>query len=443
MLYTIAEALASMGDCLFALWFIPKFLHTSPFRRGKRWTLLIPVLLYIYELIADRYLGGFNLLYIVGCTSIELLFALVLCEKKWVQAVFAALGCALVFMFAGSLLYSVFTFFLEDPNVLMQGSRFASRLLYLVIGKVIHYIFFQILLSFSPKQGSLDRKKGLFLCGFSVSLVVGQGALMAYFSDTLSFRRRIALLVLVFVLLLSNFTVYIMLYQVQKLQREEYERRLFLEKMKEQTARAGDAAVIWDNIRRVRHDLKNHFSVLRGLLETGDTQSCLAYLDELSPTLNNMGALIRSGNAVIDYLINTKLSALGDVRVIISGYVGNYSDIADPDLAGILGNLLDNAVEAVERLDGTLRKSIELHFLTKNQNRIILCRNTTDRPVLTGKDAFRSSKKEGEHGLGHKIVETIAKKYGGFVEYIDEEQAFSVQVILPMQAPPGIDGKGN
>ena len=133
----------------------------------------------------------------------------------------------------------------------------------------------------------------------------------------------------------------------------------------------------------------------------------------------------------MDYLINSKLSGLEETQIIISGVVGNFDDIEDTDLASVIGNVLDNAVEAQEHVVGT--KRIELLFRVKNENRVIICKNTVSESVLQNNKELRSTKKSREdHGLGHKIVETILQKYDGWADYFETDDMFGVQIMLPM-----------
>ena len=187
---------------------------------------------------------------------------------------------------------------------------------------------------------------------------------------------------------------------------------------------------IWGNIRKVKHDLKNHFAVIKGLLTEGKYDLGIQYLSELEVTVNSMGNLIQSGNTVVDYIINSKLSNLEGVQVIVSGYVGSFKGVEDIDMVSILGNILDNAVEAQEKVIG--EKRIELLFLQKNANQVIICKNRVSGSVLKGNELLSSTKASPElHGLGHQIVEAAVKKYGGIIDYFEEEGSFGVQIILP------------
>lgn len=222
-----------------------------------------------------------------------------------------------------------------------------------------------------------------------------------------------------------------MIYQVQMLAKSKYELTLMHKQMEFERSRMEEAHTIWKNIRKVKHDLKNHLAVIRGILDDGDIDSCKKYMDGLYQTVESMGNLIQSGNSAIDYMINSKLSNLDGIKVLVSGFVGNYNDVDAADLACILGNIIDNAIEAQEKVEG--ERIIELHFLQKNASRIIICKNTVFGSVLNENRDLKSTKAFPEqHGLGHQIVETTVQKYRGWIDYFEEDHMFGAQIILPI-----------
>ena len=90
--------------------------------------------------------------------------------------------------------------------------------------------------------------------------------------------------------------------------------------------------------------------------------------------------------------------------------------------------MIDNAVEAEQKIDEENRR-IELHFLSRNQTRIIVCKNTISESVLKSNPKLRTTKGDaGGHGLGHKIVRETA------VNYSEEDGMFCVQILLPQRS---------
>jgi sensor histidine kinase regulating citrate/malate metabolism len=96
----------------------------------------------------------------------------------------------------------------------------------------------------------------------------------------------------------------------------------------------------------------------------------------------------------------------------------------------ILGNILDNVIEALEKVGN--EKCVELHFTSTKKCRIILCKNSISASVLGKNGDLRTTKTDSEyHGLGHVIVENIVQKYGGFTDYFEEDGMFCIQLSIP------------
>ena len=279
----------------------------------------------------------------------------------------------------------------------------------------------------------LDRKNGVTVSLYTFISVIALGFLMKLAVENESIND-VDILALLLSVVAATLVSYFMVYQVQVSQRREYEYKLLAERASFAQTSADDARFIWDNIRKVRHDLKNHLSVVSAKLNSGDTDGCNEYINTLTETVNKFGNIINTNNSVIDYLINSKLSRQNKTQITVSGYVGDYSDIDDADLACILGNVIDNAVEAEQKIDEENRK-IELHFLSRNQTRIIVCKNTISESVLKSNPKLRTTKGDaGGHGLGHKIVRETVEKYYGFVNYSEEDGMFCVQILLPQRS---------
>lgn len=430
MINTIIEFFGTVADVLLLIWFVPRFNETTV--KKHLGALAWAGMLLIFQLFADRLLQGFDLLYALIDFLIVLCFAFSLGKRKRLWQAFSAFVYVITVMLLNTLVFALFSFVLEDTTIIIQGGKtdLLPRFLYIVVCKLGHFALYGLLLQIFKKNQTLNWFSAILAFFFSVSTAVGLGTVIKLAELNRSLESNYPILFLSVILILLNAILYLLIWQVQNLMRSKFELRLMQERMDAEKSRIDEATYIWDNIKKVRHDLKNHFTVIRGKLLEGDTEACKQYMDNLYHTVEHMGDLVQSGNSVIDYLINSKLSGLSGVQVLISGYVGNYSDIEEVDLACILGNILDNAVEAQRDVEG--EKRIELHFLQKNSNRIILCKNTINRSVLKNNQKLLSTKKTNEpHGLGHRIVEEKVNQYHGILDYFEEDSMFGVQIILP------------
>ncbi|CAD5899692.1 conserved membrane hypothetical protein [Carnobacterium maltaromaticum] len=181
----------------------------------------------------------------------------------------------------------------------------------------------------------------------------------------------------------------------------------------------------------VRHDLKNKLSPLVYLAENGKTDELIKQVQELG-SLNVLGNIYaESGNITVDYIINLKLHALTNRNVEISCEINipNDIDIAPFDLSTILGNLIDNAAEALDYVRDekwiAIKISYQVGFL------IIHVTNSFDGIVHANKSKIISRKKNtNNHGIGLKSVQTITEKYGGETQVQYDEKKFEVIVKL-------------
>ena len=425
----IAEIIASFIDVIFLAWFVPRY---NKVKNGiKALPIIVLVLLFAFELVGDKFLAGFDYLYAVIFFILSMAFAYIVCNGFTLRATVASWVYAIVPMLTNSLVYMVFGIFFDSIDTILQGNLSVGRIIYLVVCKIVQFSIYLLILHVFKSTGGLDRKNGFLVFVFTIVTAFGTGLIMNLATTDISQSIEFTAFILVFVLVFTNFALHFLIYQIQKLLKHQYEMKLISEKMEFERSRSEEVGVIWDKIKKVRHDMKNHLSMISGYLETGDTDTCLKYIGEIHHTVSSMGELIRSNNTTIDYLINSKLSCLNDVQILISGNVGNYRDISDVDMACIVGNILDNAIEAEERVTG--EKRIELYFLEKNDNRIIVCKNSIDHSVLETNKELKSTKKSStSHGLGHQIVENVVSSHGGWVDYFESDGMFGVQIILPI-----------
>ena len=319
--------------------------------------------------------------------------------------------------------------FLNDFDQLMQGSSGLGRYIYVLLHKIALFTTLHFVLRIFRAENLKNIWNGVLAFVFSLTTMLGLWATMYMVAtpDGEVFKTQILIIVLSFILV--NFLLYILLHQIQRLEKTKYELKLLEEKMSFEETRYSDASAIWNNVRKVQHDMKQHLVVMAGFLEQEEPKKCQEYISSLLPEVDQIGKLVRSNNAVLDYLINSKLCALKDTRIVISGSIGDLSDIRDVDLACLIGNILDNAIEALSNVS---EKRIELLFTVQNDNRVIICKNTINESVLKNNRKLKSTKTYGDsHGWGHQIVAKIVSDYHGMVDYFEEFGMFGVQIILP------------
>ena len=425
----IFELITSLFDSVFYIYFILRY-NSLTFKTSKL-TFPTIILLFSVTVLGDHLLPGFSTLISITLFLIATSFSLWVSRHNRLRAIIASCIYEITFILLSSLLYMGMSMFLNDFDQLMQGSSGLGRYIYVLLHKVALFTILHLVLRIFRAENSKNIWHGILAFIFSLTTIFGLWATMYMISTPAGdiFKTQILIIVLTFILV--NVLLYVLLYQIQKLEKDKYELKLLEEKMLFEEARYNDSAAVWNNVKKVQHDMKQHLVVMVGFLEQDLPSKCQEYIESLLPQVDHIGKLVRSNNAVLDYLINAKLCSLKDTSVVISGSIGDLSDIRDVDLACLIGNILDNAIEAVSRVD---EKRIELLFSIQNDNRVIICKNTIKESVLKNNRDLKSTKTSNgdSHGLGHQIAAKIVSDYHGMIDYFEEFGMFGVQIILPI-----------
>lgn len=173
------------------------------------------------------------------------------------------------------------------------------------------------------------------------------------------------------------------------------------------------------------HDFHNHIGVLQQLLLHQKVDEAVQYLDALQAPVQEMTDTIWTGDETIDYLINSKAAAAKEdgIQMQVQVEFPRHTNIRSADLCAILGNLLDNALEASRQVPETKQREIRLTIRRIHQMLVIKVENPF--AVLPNeKDGVLQTAKaqNGLHGWGLKSAQTAAEKYDGMVQtsYVDE-----------------------
>ena len=158
------------------------------------------------------------------------------------------------------------------------------------------------------------------------------------------------------------------------------------------------------------------------------------YLDELDTDLATVDTVIKTGNAMADAILNSKISLAHskDIPVHADAHIPLALTTPDIDLCVIIGNLFDNAIEASLKLPPDQRM-IRIYMDMKNTQLYISFTNlTAEKKLQKSGRIFHSTKGEG-HGLGLVRIDAIIDRLGGYLSRNSENGAFTTEILLPQQ----------
>jgi two-component system sensor histidine kinase AgrC len=191
---------------------------------------------------------------------------------------------------------------------------------------------------------------------------------------------------------------------------------------------------IYMTMRGWRHDYHNHLQTLKAHLMLNQSKEAKVYLDKLEMDLDKVNPLIETGNVNLDAILNSKLSLAlkGNIEINYKAEVPTELTVSDIDLCVLIGNLIDNAVEACEKIEsGDSGRFIRLYIGVLKKQLYITITNGT-REIIRKLDEEYITAKRGNHGHGLKRINKIVEKYGGFINRKNEPGVFVTEILLPL-----------
>ena len=189
---------------------------------------------------------------------------------------------------------------------------------------------------------------------------------------------------------------------------------------------------IYKTMRGWRHDYHHHIQALLAL--SGDEGKTTEYLLKLNDDLTQVDTVLKTGNVMIDAILNSKLSLIQSKKIKVNAKAAVPSElkISEIDLCVIIGNLLDNAMEACLRQSEERQRFIRVFIgVLKNQLYISVSNSVGDDIKKSGQ-TYLSSKGSETHGFGLMRIDRLAAKYDGYVNRQAEEDVFATEVMLPL-----------
>ena len=181
-------------------------------------------------------------------------------------------------------------------------------------------------------------------------------------------------------------------------------------------------------MRQLRHDLRNHLTVMQGLLEKGDTQGAVDYLEQIAGSPALRGSRRFCDNEIANVVLSAKLETMEHMGITADFAVSLPKDlpVADTDLAALLGNALDNAIEGVQNAAG---KKITLRCRMDKGLLMLRLENPVGEEISPDLSTTKADK--SSHGFGIPGMREIAERYGGTLSVGVKDGKFELVVCFP------------
>ena len=188
-----------------------------------------------------------------------------------------------------------------------------------------------------------------------------------------------------------------------------------------------------------RHDYHNHIQTMKAHLALGNLEELERYLNELDQDLTTVDTVIKTGNVMMDAILNSKISLARsrNIQVEAKAVVPSELLISEVDLSLIIGNLMDNAMEACMEIEEAGHRFIRVYIdILKGQLYLYVMNAVNGRPKRSGR-GYLSRKDSRSHGFGLMRIDRVVERYHGYLDRQDEEGVFATEVLLPLSQTIG------
>lgn len=182
---------------------------------------------------------------------------------------------------------------------------------------------------------------------------------------------------------------------------------------------------------KFRHDWKNHMLLLQEMMKNEEYEKAENYFKELTATTSNSVLRIATGNELVDMILSTKMSTLEEMKVGLQckGDFSKLQFMKHVDCCILLSNLLDNAIEANERVSG--QRYIALRAKITEGMLYLEIRNPMEGKLQLENDRIVTTKDEKEHhGIGLRNIYDMIEKYQGEYHITTENNEYVMQMVF-------------
>ena len=432
-MWNFIELAANLCDSFLCINFIIKSFDGKCRYFNSKITLIVGTLLLATIVTAinkiTTYEGILGAVYIV----VYFVFSLIFLRGSILKKIFISLLANICLISSAALTSNVLFTIFNDDSMKIYTAHSLERLIFMVIGLAVRVYIFELLIRLTNgRKENLRIKEWILIASvLAVSFLIFAAIQVVIINSKLSENNQILLMLSEFGLILINIIcLYITINLSDTHKREE---KLVVEKKQNEYTQKYVQTINeqYEQTRRLRHDMKQYFTVLDGLISERKYSEARALISENYKSISCSEVVVNVGNNYVNSILNAKLTHAKSLQIdVICSIEKDLSGIESTDLCNLLGNMLDNAIEAAQECK-TEKRSIELNISSLSNRLIVIVRNSINHSILAENPNLVTSKQDkSEHGYGIKTIKSITEKYDGTIDFFEENLTFVFRVEL-------------
>ncbi|MCC3866396.1 GHKL domain-containing protein [Terrisporobacter petrolearius] len=187
-------------------------------------------------------------------------------------------------------------------------------------------------------------------------------------------------------------------------------------------------------VRKLYHDINNHISDIDNL--KSNSQEVSEYVNNLKDEIKEFKSIYNTGNMILDIIINEKneLCNKKGIKFICDINFSKANFIKPMDVSSIFANILDNAIEACDKIhDDNINKHIRIKGTISKSYFVLKCENSKVNYIKANKNIFLTDKIDKfKHGIGIQSIKSSLERYEGEILFEDEKDKFTLNIYIPL-----------
>lgn len=322
---------------------------------------------------------------------------------------------------------------LNTPITALVDEKGEYRIIVLIVTKLMFYLLAKTVLVVTKKQEFQLTLKEWMICVFIVAITLVMLIIIFKIMHETHITVGAKYLVIIFSLMLIfvDIIIYGMVLKLSKSNREEMRYKLMESQIEQQEKMLTSIMNSNEKIRRLKHDMKNYLMTSIGLIDNKEYNKAKSYMKNLiGQEIDTIETFVVTNSQTLSALLNIKLDICNKRKIKWNVEItSDLNNISDLDISIIIGNLLDNAIEA----SGKIKKEplIDIEIFDDKQYVSINIKNKIENSVLSSNpNLFTTKKDKTSHGIGLLSVKEIVKKYNGIYKISEENNTFIVNIML-------------
>jgi two-component system sensor histidine kinase AgrC len=392
---------------------------------------------YIIHFSVSAWFFDVNFVMLASSTLIAMGICLLLYSGKLYARVFSPLLLIVLMVAMEMVTWMVFSPLLRiDPQ--QANVDPVSKLVGMIIKNILTLVAIKGI-TYYRKSDTSDIKTGY---RFMLMIVPASSLVLAYVIFDLIIKvgwenASIAIIGLL-CLLYVNIIIFALFESYMRQLGKEYRYQLTEKQLDMQLAHYNQLAESRAHIREIWHDFKNHVNCMQVLYDNNDRESLGRYIKNLSH-IEEAAKVIDTGNPVIDALLNNKqsIAAANGIKFDTELMIPSGLSIPPADICVVLGNSLDNAIEACCRIKSPdIEKYIRLVMGYRNDYLVVTVVNSYEQMPKKQGGVLKTSKSSPElHGLGMQSIDRTVRQYDGNMKVNYKDNVFTLELIMLLKTP--------